>query len=67
MQNRVTYLENEGEDGSYDGQTPSFAIDGYVGTPKLLYAIQLSFALVMWVSLEGENINIIQDAVVLQT
>jgi hypothetical protein len=39
--------------------------DGYVGTPKLLYAIQLSFAPGdVGEFREGENINIIRDAVV---
>ena len=46
MQNRVTYLENDGENGAYDGQIRRLRLRfyGYVGNPKFLYAIQLSFA-----------------------
>ncbi len=67
MQNRVTYIDNEDENGAYDGQIRRLRLrfDGYVGSPKFLYAIQLSFAPgdVGEVK-EGENINIIRDAVV---
>ena len=67
MQNRVTYIENDDEDGAYDGQIRRLRLrfDGYVGNPKFLYAVQLSFAPgdVGEVK-EGENINIIRDAVV---
>ncbi len=67
MQNRVTYIQNEDENGSYDGQIRRLRLrfDGYVGNPKFLYVIQLSFASgdVGEVK-EGENINIIRDAVV---
>ena len=67
MQNRVSYIENNGENGAYDGQIRRLRLrfDGYVGNPKFLYAIQLSFAPgdVGEVK-EGENINIIRDAVV---
>ncbi|MBF6640872.1 porin [Flavobacterium sp. J49] len=67
MQNRVSYIENDGENGAYDGQVRRLRLrfDGYVGNPKFLYAIQLSFAPgdVGEVK-EGENINIIRDAVV---
>jgi hypothetical protein len=67
MQNRVTYAKNEGEDGGYDGQIRRLRLrlDGYVGTPKFLYVIQLSFAAGDVGEIrEGENINIIRDAVV---
>jgi len=67
MQNRLTYLENDGESGSYDGQIRRLRLrfDGYVGNPKFLYAIQLSFAPGDVGEIrEGENINIIRDAVV---
>jgi len=67
MQNRVTYMENEGEDGIYDGQIRRLRLrfDGYVGSPRFLYAIQLSFASGdVGEFKEGENINIIRDAVV---
>lgn len=67
MQNRVTYIDNEGQSPAYDGQIRRLRLrfDGYVGSPKLLYAIQLSFAPgdVGEVQ-DGENINIIRDAVV---
>ncbi len=67
MQNRVTYLDNEDESPAYDGQIRRLRLrfDGYVGTPKFLYAIQLSFAPgdVGEVQ-DGKNINIIRDAVV---
>lgn len=67
LQNRVTYLENDGENGAYDGQIRRLRLrlDGYVGSPKFLYAIQLSFAPGDVGEIrEGENINIIRDAVV---
>ncbi len=67
MQNRVTYLDEEDEKPAYDGQIRRLRLrfDGYVGSPKFLYAIQLSFAPgdVGEVQ-EGENINIIRDAVI---
>lgn len=67
MQNRVTYIDNEGESPAYDGQIRRLRLrfDGYVGSPKFLYVIQLSFAPgdVGEVK-DGENINIIRDAVV---
>jgi len=67
MQDRVTYIDNEDENPAYDGQIRRLRLrfDGYVGNPKFLYAIQLSFAPgdVGEVK-EGENINIIRDAVV---
>ncbi|WP_333877290.1 porin [Flavobacterium sp.] len=67
MQNRMTYLENDGENGAYDGQIRRLRLrfDGYVGNPKFLYAIQLSFAPGDVGEIkEGENINIIRDAVI---
>lgn len=67
MQNRLTYAENEDEKRSYDGQIRRLRLrfDGYVGSPKFLYAVQLSFAPGDVGEIrEGENINIIRDAVV---
>jgi phosphate-selective porin OprO/OprP len=67
MQNRVTYLKDDGENGAYDGQVRRLRLrfDGYVGSPKFLYAIQLSFAPGDVGEIkEGENINIIRDAVI---
>jgi hypothetical protein len=67
VQNRVTYTENEGEEGAYDGQIRRLRLrlDGYVGNPKFLYAVQLSFAPGDVGEIrDGENLNIIRDAVV---
>lgn len=67
LQNRVTYIQNEGEQAAYDGQIRRLRLrlDGYVGNPKFLYAVQLSFAPGDVGEIkEGENINIIRDAVV---
>lgn len=67
LQNRVTYIENEDEKPAYDGQIRRLRLrfDGYVGSPKVLYAIQLSFAPGDVGELEdGGNINIIRDAVI---
>lgn len=67
MQNRVTYYDNEGESPAYDGQIRRLRLrfDGYVGNPKFLYALQLSFAPGDVGEIEeGKNINIIRDAVV---
>lgn len=66
MQNRVTYVENDGESGGYDAQIRRLRLrfDGYVGSPKFLYAVQLSFAPGDVGEIkDGENINIIRDAV----
>ena len=40
MQNRVTYIANDGENGAYDGQIRRLRLrfDGYVGNPKFLFA-----------------------------
>ncbi len=66
MQNRVTYIQNEDENAAYDGQIRRLRLrfDGYVGDPRFLYAIQLSFAPGDVGEIhEGENINIIRDAI----
>lgn len=66
MQNRVTYFDNEGKDPSIDGQIRRLRLrfDGYVGDPKFMYSIQLSFAPEDVGEVEdGENLNIIRDAV----
>jgi len=67
IQNRATYLQEEGEESAIDGQIRRLRLrfDGYVGDPRFIYAIQLSFAPgdVGEVK-EGENLNIIRDAVV---
>ncbi len=67
MQNRVTYMEEEGEESTIDGQIRRLRLrfDGYVGDPRFLYALQLSFAPGdVGEVREGENINIIRDAMI---
>lgn len=63
----LTFIENEGEEAAFDGQIRRLRLrfDGYVGDPKFLYAIQLSFSPGDVGEIhDGENINIIRDAVV---
>lgn len=65
MQNRLTFMENEGEKTKYEGEIRRLRLrfDGYVGNPKFLYVIQLSFAPKdMGKTVEGEPVNIIRDA-----
>ncbi|MGQ8870092.1 porin [Myroides sp. TSA_177.3] len=65
MQNRLTFMENEGEKTKYEGEIRRLRLrfDGYVGNPKFLYVIQLSFAPKdMGKTVEGESVNIIRDA-----
>ncbi len=66
MQNRVTYIDEEDNDARYEAQIRRLRLrlDGYVFNPQFLYVIQLSFAPgdVGQVH-EGDNINIIRDAV----
>jgi len=67
MQNRASYIENEGEESAIDGQIRRLRLrfDGYVGNPKFIYALQLSFAPGDVGEIkDGENINIIRDAIV---
>lgn len=66
IQNRATYIKREDENGGYDGQIRRLRLrlDGYVGNPKFLYALQLSFAPADVGEIkDGENLNIIRDAV----
>jgi hypothetical protein len=68
LQNRATYLKSEEERAVYDGQVRRLRLrfDGYVGHPKFLYVIQLSFAPGDVGEIkEGDNINIIRDAVII--
>ncbi|MEZ4854757.1 porin [Flavobacterium sp.] len=66
MQNRVTYIEEDDTAARYEAQIRRLRLrlDGYVFNPQFLYVIQLSFAPgdVGQVH-EGDNINIIRDAV----
>jgi len=67
MQNRATYIQNEGEESAIDGQIRRLRLrfDGYVGNPKFIYALQLSFAPGDVGEIkDGENLNIIRDAIV---
>ncbi len=67
MQNRATYYNQEDEPNYFDGQIRRLRLrfDGYVLNPKFLYAIQLSFAAGDVGEIrEGENLNIIRDAVI---
>lgn len=67
MQNRATYIQNEDEDGAISGEIRRLRLrfDGYVGDPRFIYAIQLSFAPGdVGEVRDGENINIIRDAIV---
>ncbi|WP_262732542.1 OprO/OprP family phosphate-selective porin [Gaetbulibacter sp. NE] len=67
MQNRLTYLNNEDEDPAYEAMIRRLRLrfDGYVGDPKIIYVIQLSFSPNDVGAIEdGENLNIIRDAIV---
>lgn len=67
MQNRLTYIRNENEDPAYEALIRRLRLrfDGYVGVPKIIYVIQLSFSPGDVGAIEeGENLNIIRDAIV---
>lgn len=67
MQNRITYLQPEHGEAAVDGQIRRLRLrfDGYVGDPRFLYAIQLSFAPGDVGEIEeGKNVNIIRDAMI---
>ena len=67
MQDRLSYYDNEGADSFYEAQVRRLRLrfDGYVGSPKFLYVIQLSFgAGDVGPEKVGENLNVIRDAVV---
>lgn len=67
MQNRATYTNYENGEETIDAAIRRLRLrfDGYVGDPRFLYAIQLSFSPGDVGELEeGRNINIIRDAVV---
>lgn len=68
MQNRVTYTDNLNDDYSVTGEIRRLRLrfDGFVGDPRFLYAIQLSFSPGDTGTLrEGDNLNVIRDAVFL--
>jgi phosphate-selective porin OprO/OprP len=66
MQNRFSFI-NDSQRGKFtDGQIRRLRLrfDGFVGDPRFLYVIQLSFSPGdVGEIFEGENINIIRDAV----
>jgi phosphate-selective porin OprO/OprP len=65
IQNRLTYFENEGQDAFYEAQVRRLRLrfDGFVGSPKFLYVLQLSFgAGDVGTEKAGENLNVIRDA-----
>ncbi|MFV0565201.1 MAG: porin [Flavobacteriaceae bacterium] len=67
MQNRMTYYDTEGSDPAYEAMVRRLRLrfDGYVGDPRILYVIQLSFSPNDVGPLEDNgNINIIRDAIV---
>ncbi|CDF80432.1 phosphate-selective porin O and P [Formosa agariphila KMM 3901] len=67
MQNRATYLESETDKNGVEAMVRRMRLkfDGYVGDPKFVYVVQLSFAPGdVGVIEDGDNINIIRDAVV---
>ncbi len=66
MQNRVTLEDSDNRDARIEGMVRRLRLrfDGFVGDPRFLYAIQLSFAPgdIGQVT-EGQSVNIIRDAV----
>lgn len=67
MQNRATFLFDEDEETEISAQIRRLRLrfDGFVGNPRFTYAIQLSFAPGdVGVLQEGQNINVIRDAVI---
>lgn len=67
MQNRVTFFAEEHKESSYEAMIRRLRLrfDGYVGDPKIIYVIQLSFSPGDVGPLEDQgNINIIRDAIV---
>ena len=67
LQNRFSYVKNEGVNSAFDGQIRRLRLrfDGFVGDPKFVYVLQLSFAPGDVGEIEsGDNLNIIRDAIV---
>lgn len=67
IQNRLTYHENEGSESFYEAQVRRLRLrfDGFIGNPKFLYVMQLSFgAGDVGVEKTGENLNVIRDAMI---
>jgi hypothetical protein len=67
MQNRASYIIDEDEDAAYEAAIRRLRLrfDGYVGDPRFIYVIQLSFSPNDVGAIEnGQNLNIIRDAIV---
>lgn len=65
IQNRAEYIEDEKSGFGAYVRRLRLRLDGYVGNPKFLYALQLSFAPDDVGEIEaGKNLNIIRDAVI---
>lgn len=65
LQNRVTYFDSEGQNPFYEAQVLRLRLrfDGFVGNPKFLYVLQISFgAGDVGTDKAGENLNVIRDA-----
>lgn len=66
MQNRASYFDSDAGDAGIEAVVRRLRLrfDGFVGDPRFLYAIQLSFAPGdVGAVTPGDNINIIRDAV----
>lgn len=66
MQNRLTYYDNENQEPFYEAQIRRLRLrfDGFVGNPKFLYVIQLSFGTGdIGTQRDGETLNVIRDAI----
>lgn len=66
MQNRLSYVDNEGVDPFYEAQVRRLRLrfDGYVGNPKILYVLQLSFGVGDVGPVKpNENLNVVRDAI----
>ncbi len=66
MQNRASFNISENEEGEISAQIRRLRLrfDGFVGNPKFLYVIQLSFAPGdVGVIEDGQNLNVIRDAI----
>ncbi len=67
MQNRASYIVDEDTDPAYEAAIRRLRLrfDGYVGDPRFIYVIQLSFSPNDVGAIEdGQNLNVIRDAIV---
>lgn len=66
MQNRLSYVDNEGVEPFYEAQVRRLRMrfDGYVGNPRFLYVLQLSFGVGDVGGVKpNENLNVVRDAI----